>query len=108
MKMKLIKVTKKDSKRTDADADPILSKCIKNAQNAQQKLYPFRKIFHKDADDVEGFLTEGGYYFDTNKYKYLRHAITEVRYECQELLDVLNNYEQDIDKAYRENIRSVE
>ena len=104
--MKLIKVTKKSCKKVDADADSIISVCTKNANSAEQQLYKLAKMFNKDADAVIDFLNNGDAFGD-HKYKYMRGSISEARFQCSQLLDVLTKYEDQIDRAYKSNIRSV-
>ena len=97
--MKLLKV--KTTKKTDADGNGAIANCKKTADNAINELWDYKRRFQHDSGLMVKILN--GFEFDDKKYKDLRGTISEVRFAAQELLTVLTNYENDVDKAYKQS-----
>lgn len=97
--MKLLKV--KTTKKADADGNGAIANCKKTADNAINELWDCKRKLQHDAGLMVKILN--GFEFDDKKYKELRGTISEVRFAAQELLSVLTNYEDDVDKAYKQS-----
>ena len=103
--MKLLKV--KTTKKADADGDPVISTCDKNARFAAGSMKAFEDKFRKDSDAVVKMLF-GSNFFDTSNFDHMKLQMSSARRTAQELADTISKCLDSIERAYKQNIRSVE